>query len=122
MIRRPPRSTLFPYTTLFRSDLFRRKPAFGTETAADVGCDHGSRLFVEAEQTDDAVAGGAHPLGRRVQGQAGAVPSGSGDATLHRRGRHAPVDHALFDDDIGAVEQVVDGWQVELRADVGAEL
>src|SRR2546430_10784243 len=23
MIRRPPRSTLFPYTTLFRSDLFR---------------------------------------------------------------------------------------------------
>src|SRR5256885_11020863 len=24
MIRRPPRSTLFPYTTLFRSDLFHR--------------------------------------------------------------------------------------------------
>src|SRR5229473_6375984 len=23
MIRRPPRSTLFPYTTLFRSDIFR---------------------------------------------------------------------------------------------------
>src|SRR5260370_13501813 len=30
MIRRPPRSTLFPYTTLFRSD---REPfAFGTDT------------------------------------------------------------------------------------------
>src|SRR2546430_11047305 len=28
MIRRPPRSTLFPYTTLFRSDLgMRRRPA-----------------------------------------------------------------------------------------------
>src|SRR5438093_12313443 len=27
MIRRPPRSTLFPYTTLFRSALFRRAPA-----------------------------------------------------------------------------------------------
>src|SRR5260370_26095453 len=26
MIRRPPRSTLFPYTTLFRSPLPRRKP------------------------------------------------------------------------------------------------
>src|SRR3712207_7223282 len=25
MIRRPPRSTLFPYTTLFRSDLVRRR-------------------------------------------------------------------------------------------------
>src|SRR5256885_10539375 len=27
MIRRPPRSTLFPYTTLFRSDGDRRAPA-----------------------------------------------------------------------------------------------
>src|SRR3712207_8242099 len=27
MIRRPPRSTLFPYTTLFRSDLSGRDPA-----------------------------------------------------------------------------------------------
>src|SRR3712207_8648996 len=26
MIRRPPRSTLFPYTTLFRSKTFRSKP------------------------------------------------------------------------------------------------
>src|SRR5687768_17724156 len=47
MIRRPPRSTLFPYTTLFRSDfiatrkqadwiedsrvIFQKKAAFGTE-------------------------------------------------------------------------------------------
>src|SRR2546430_5390507 len=31
MIRRPPRSTLFPYTTLFRSDPYRRRPkTFGT--------------------------------------------------------------------------------------------
>src|SRR3712207_8412675 len=30
MIRRPPRSTLFPYTTLFRSDIARAKP-HGTE-------------------------------------------------------------------------------------------
>src|SRR2546430_6784840 len=27
MIRRPPRSTLFPYTTLFRSTIFTRSPA-----------------------------------------------------------------------------------------------
>src|SRR3712207_7969921 len=32
MIRRPPRSTLFPYTTLFRSSLHLRL-ALGTETA-----------------------------------------------------------------------------------------
>src|SRR2546427_2075541 len=29
MIRRPPRSTLFPYTTLFRSELFEVKITFG---------------------------------------------------------------------------------------------
>src|SRR3712207_8823605 len=36
MIRRPPRSTLFPYTTLFRSQ--HRRPAYGTdhEPARDV--------------------------------------------------------------------------------------
>src|SRR5437879_8184457 len=28
MIRRPPRSTLFPYTTLFRSDLARCSPKY----------------------------------------------------------------------------------------------
>src|SRR5687768_17710313 len=30
MIRRPPRSTLFPYTTLFRSRMARRLPSLGT--------------------------------------------------------------------------------------------
>src|SRR2546421_7164388 len=29
MIRRPPRSTLFPYTTLFRSQLFHQERAMG---------------------------------------------------------------------------------------------
>src|SRR5688572_32080128 len=29
MLRRPPRSTLFPYTTLFRSDLYRAPPGRG---------------------------------------------------------------------------------------------
>src|SRR3712207_2714354 len=39
MIRRPPRSTLFPYTTLFRSDVWRlRRPTdLGALAAAAVG-------------------------------------------------------------------------------------
>src|SRR2546425_7980573 len=54
MIRRPPRSTLFPYTTLFRSDRF---PAHGHGTArapqparhdrergAEVGAPDGERI------------------------------------------------------------------------------
>src|SRR3712207_7092395 len=42
MIRRPPRSTLFPYTTLFRS---------GREDAEDAGKDVGAGL---AEESHDA--------------------------------------------------------------------
>src|SRR3712207_9103804 len=33
MIRRPPRSTLFPYTTLFRSPVVRRPPPAGAHGA-----------------------------------------------------------------------------------------
>src|SRR3712207_7693937 len=33
MIRRPPRSTLFPYTTLFRSDIRQTKEHQASETA-----------------------------------------------------------------------------------------
>src|SRR2546430_4114405 len=41
MIRRPPRSTLFPYTTLFRSAARHVDPAFGrqVEFRALIGCD-----------------------------------------------------------------------------------
>src|SRR2546430_6671507 len=37
MIRRPPRSTLFPYTTLFRSIVGEKKGAEGRAPASDVG-------------------------------------------------------------------------------------
>src|SRR2546430_9185715 len=51
MIRRPPRSTLFPYTTLFRSTTsarFRRRP----EAAADAGGDE-RRCFRSEEHTSE---------------------------------------------------------------------
>src|SRR2546421_5151769 len=40
MIRRPPRSTLFPYTTLFRSDLH----SFATRRSSDRSEEHTSEL------------------------------------------------------------------------------
>src|SRR2546428_9040587 len=51
MIRRPPRSTLFPYTTLFRSDPFLmgafdpmvRKPG-DLEAAVSLDCDNRARF------------------------------------------------------------------------------
>src|SRR5256885_10697754 len=47
MIRRPPRSTLFPYTTLFRSDQSRAKPhpptPWAQESQSSAESSHSSR-------------------------------------------------------------------------------
>src|SRR2546427_1522133 len=46
MIRRPPRSTLFPYTTLFRSEIEARdEPPDGADV--DAGGRHGERMKSE---------------------------------------------------------------------------
>src|SRR2546422_7835563 len=37
MIRRPPRSTLFPYTTLFRSSWYTRPPTWATRSTTHRG-------------------------------------------------------------------------------------
>src|SRR5256885_12578027 len=59
MIRRPPRSTLFPYTTLFRSDVGRHQ--VGRELDAVEGkLEH---LAQRADQERLAEAG--HPLDRK---------------------------------------------------------
>src|SRR5688572_32659710 len=57
MIRRPPRSTLFPYTTLFRS-LGKREACFGEPEQAGVFADaweHGFTLafVLDAQEIDD---------------------------------------------------------------------
>src|SRR2546430_14515761 len=48
MIRRPPRSTLFPYTTLFRSQA--RSPS-------SVRCMHGTRIPLDVDLEDRLVFG-----------------------------------------------------------------
>src|SRR3712207_7857227 len=49
MIRRPPRSTLFPYTTLFRSrDAAHEGPPDGPQSPAAHHHEPGSQLFGEA--------------------------------------------------------------------------
>src|SRR3712207_8434687 len=52
MIRRPPRSTLFPYTTLFRSDLHAAHRAERHEQPLplEVGHDQREALVLAAEQ------------------------------------------------------------------------
>src|SRR3712207_7380170 len=56
MIRRPPRSTLFPYTTLFRS---QRKRSVGVETES------GSLAALESEETRARDHGGV--VGRETR-------------------------------------------------------
>src|SRR5256885_13299383 len=45
MIRRPPRSTLFPYTTLFRSLFYQQRPAGADNFKLFVREDGGSGFF-----------------------------------------------------------------------------
>src|SRR3712207_6901046 len=93
MIRRPPRSTLFPYTTLFRS---RQLVVAGVE-AREVACIDGHRL------------GGADVLvvkGARVTGQLDIVTGyhpneRSGDLGVDRKSTrlnssHANIPYAVF--------------------------
>src|SRR2546427_4742065 len=57
MIRRPPRSTLFPYTTLFRSQQPEKDPALGREHPAQ-GEKHEQRAReVQAPRAAAAVLG-----------------------------------------------------------------
>src|SRR3712207_7994488 len=65
MIRRPPRSTLFPYTTLFRSARVVERPTTLNylHTAFDDFVElHGDRAFAD----DPAVVGGIASIGGRT--------------------------------------------------------
>src|SRR3712207_7118300 len=112
MIRRPPRSTLFPYTTLFRSHAVTRAPL------TDVGLDH--RGVHQAGQDAPGVAAqaqvGGESLGgrqfdavdelRQVPEQAPLVLGEELVGTLHGRAQdrkstrlnssHANISYAVF--------------------------
>src|SRR2546422_217451 len=64
MIRRPPRSTLFPYTTLFRSGVQRRARVAGLDGVAAGGVGHevdaAARAGGARDQEAGADRGGAH--------------------------------------------------------------
>src|SRR3989449_2911729 len=77
MIRRPPRSTLFPYTTLFRSGrpLRRRESRLaGARPAAGALGPRLSRAAVLADR-EDGRAPGTHGGGRRSEEHTSELPS-----------------------------------------------
>src|SRR3712207_2578973 len=81
MIRRPPRSTLFPYTTLFRSAVLAARPldrvvdlarrdaeALGHQLEVVDERLHRRRQLVARRQRDLAVVGDPRALGQAVDG------------------------------------------------------
>src|SRR3989442_11505615 len=96
MIRRPPRSTLFPYTTLFRSgaeggaQLLRDRPTrrglLEADELARVVARLDGHIIALGQSRRQAVAG--HPAGRREQSLESPLP---GARALGERGRDAQV-------------------------------
>src|SRR3712207_8613792 len=84
MIRRPPRSTLFPYTTLFRSPVLLRPGADVRERAEPV--DAGIRA--EVDQEDASLE-----AGRRQR--LGVEPLGDRKST-RLNSSHANISYAVF--------------------------
>src|SRR3712207_8697613 len=84
MIRRPPRSTLFPYTTLFRSQREQRRQRQPDVVPGDVVPGLG------ADRVDAGLA--AHPAGaRRVE-----VPVQRDRKSTRLNSSHANISYAVF--------------------------
>src|SRR5947209_14107390 len=90
MIRRPPRSTLFPYTTLFRSHAVQRLATDDLEPAPRIALDEG------VSRTRPPVAGGIiGEVGRRLL--APGVEKWLGDRKSTRlNSSHANISYAVF--------------------------
>src|SRR5690349_23736834 len=92
MIRRPPRSTLFPYTTLFRSE-----PGEGGEDGADLG---GGEVVERQAGDDEVVDGRAEQLLDGGVDDADAVALGAQDRVDRKSTRlnssHVEISYAVF--------------------------
>src|SRR3712207_7655414 len=86
MIRRPPRSTLFPYTTLFRSRLSHQKPRRTPGVGGDGHDGAGQRPV-------PAASGGFYLL--RARGRAGG-PGGQDRKSTRLNSSHANISYAVF--------------------------
>src|SRR3712207_7613400 len=82
MIRRPPRSTLFPYTTLFRSGIARRHPLGHRPGAA------GSRQGVKDIQELEALLAAKMPIV--------AIESREDRKSTRLNSSHANISYAVF--------------------------
>src|SRR3712207_7584489 len=88
MIRRPPRSTLFPYTTLFRSGLL------GEAGAGRLGVVEEDGELPDVGMAGDGVAADVPAVARGVQGQQAEADIDRKSTRLNSS--HANISYAVF--------------------------
>src|SRR3712207_8356102 len=96
MIRRPPRSTLFPYTTLFRSDveqgIGRTFAAEADDPAVEAEIAPGELIFAAHEV---GAASEARGIGEPADLEVGAPAAGDRKST-RLNSSHANISYAVF--------------------------
>src|SRR3712207_6922461 len=90
MIRRPPRSTLFPYTTLFRSPLDRDEDVLGRIVVTAAAPQAGRRPSV-----DDGAVGHRQVAEARLRGAVLTEP-GRDRKSTRLNSSHANISYAVF--------------------------
>src|SRR3712207_8166353 len=95
MIRRPPRSTLFPYTTLFRSEC-QQERAVNPDRDGPVLPGSTPAVAVTRDQPQEREAGGKADQAR--DNEAGAPAEGCGEDRKSTRlnSSHANISYAVF--------------------------
>src|SRR2546430_7458366 len=86
MIRRPPRSTLFPYTTLFRSEAIRPRAGIGRE-----GCLHGSHSVLPCRPR-----GRSRPLDLHIEDVSVERPPKPDRKSTRLNSSHSQISYAVF--------------------------
>src|SRR5947209_17018816 len=89
MIRRPPRSTLFPYTTLFRS---RPRNGRGQDAADPRSRDQGPDQAPAARERESA----RRSVGRAGDESQGRSPADSDRKSTRLNSSHANISYAVF--------------------------
>src|SRR2546430_9358358 len=108
MIRRPPRSTLFPYTTLFRSDIKSGFIALGLDEAVGGAEETGSLVFADIEEAP------AKPTIEELEGRVADDPD---DPEAHQALGEALIEEGERERGIEELDNASAGSQI--RGDLG---
>src|SRR3712207_7376573 len=96
MIRRPPRSTLFPYTTLFRSHVEHRLAGLARVAPAEGDLLHGLDELARAALAEDAQPAGLDGDLQPARGEGGGEDQLADRKSTRLNSSHANISYAVF--------------------------